>query len=140
VRKNRIKSQFLRNGIRFLPFLFTLGNAFFGFCSIVLAFEGELIDSAYCIFLGAMMDALDGRIARFMKVESALGLELDSLCDAISFCLAPAFLAYVWHLRWLGASGIVIGAFFLLAGLFRLARFNLLHDEQGTFFLAFRLR
>lgn len=127
--------KILKRGIRFVPFLFTIGNAFFGFCSIALAVQGERVAAIYCIFISAMMDALDGRAARLMKVESDLGVELDSLSDAISFCLAPAFLAYLWPLRTLGFLGIVIGAFYLLAGLFRLARFNLLHDQQTFFFI-----
>jgi len=106
------RKLFFKRGIRFLPHLFTLGNAFFGFCSLVLALEGELISAAYCIFLGAMMDALDGRVARLMRVESQLGVEMDSLCDAITFCLAPAFLAYVWFLR-----------------------FNVMHTSQKMFFI-----
>jgi len=133
-RRARAK-KFFKNGGRFLPFLFTFGNAFFGFCSIALAVEGERIAAAYCIFISAMMDALDGRVARLMKVESEIGVELDSLCDAISFCLAPAYLAYVWNLRSFGFVGIVMGALFLMAGLFRLARFNVLHDEQTVFFI-----
>lgn len=131
----RAKKFLYDHGGRFLPSLFTLGNAFFGFASIALAFEGERIAAAYCIFLAAMMDALDGRVARLMKVESDFGLELDSLCDAVSFCLAPACLAYVWYLRPLGFFGILVAALFLMAGLFRLARFNLIHDEQLLFFM-----
>ena len=125
----------LRNKFRFLPHLFTLGNAFFGFCSIVLALEGELISAAYCVFLGAMMDALDGRVARLMRVESELGLEMDSLCDAITFCLAPAFLAYVWFLKTLGFFGVVLSSIYLLAGILRLARFNVMHTSQKMFFI-----
>ena len=126
---------FLKRKFRFLPHLFTLGNAFFGFSSLILVFEGELVAAAYCIFLGALMDALDGRVARFMGVESELGVQLDSLCDAISFCLAPAFLVYVWILKQLGIVGVIVGALFLLAGLLRLARFNLIHAKQTIFFL-----
>lgn len=129
------RKQFFKRGIRFVPFIFTLGNAFFGFCSIALAIEGERIAAIYCIFLAAMMDALDGRVARLMRVESELGVEMDSLCDAVSFCLAPAFLAYVWSLRALGFVGVVVGALFLIAGIVRLARFNLLHDQQTIFFI-----
>ena len=81
------------------------------------------------------MDALDGRVARLMKVESDLGVEMDSLCDLISFCLAPAFLVYLWSLRDFGFIGIIIGALFLLCGVLRLARFNLIHDEQINFFI-----
>jgi len=129
------KKEFFKRGMRFLPFLFTLGNAFFGFCSIVLAMEGEYVAAAYCVFLAAIMDGLDGRVARLINVESELGLEMDSLCDAISFCVAPAFLAYIWSLRPLGFVGVVVGAVFLLAGILRLARFNLLHDQQSVFFI-----
>lgn len=131
----RGKKQFFKRGIRFVPFLFTLGNAFFGFCSIALAIEGERVAAIYCIFLAAMMDALDGRVARLMHVESELGVEMDSLCDVISFCLAPAFLVYIWSLRALGFVGIVVGALFLLAGVIRLARFNLMHEQQTIFFI-----
>lgn len=134
-RRQSRRLQFFKRGIRFLPFLFTLGNAFFGFCSIAFAIEGERIAAIYCVFLAALMDALDGRVARLMKVESDLGVEMDSLCDAISFCLAPAFLVYVWSLRYFGFFGIVIGSIFLLAGILRLARFNLLHNEQSVFFI-----
>jgi CDP-diacylglycerol--serine O-phosphatidyltransferase len=135
MRRSRAKKFFLEHGGRFLPFLFTFGNAFFGFCSLILAVEGEKIAAAYCIFVSALMDALDGRVARMMKVESDLGLELDSLCDAISFCLAPAYLTYVWYLRDFGFVGAFVAGLFLLAGLFRLARFNLLHSEQDVFFI-----
>ncbi len=135
VLRNKIsKKLFFKRGIRFLPHLFTLGNAFFGFCSLVLVLEGELISAAYCIFLGAMMDALDGRVARLMRVESELGVEMDSLCDAITFCLAPAFLAYVWFLKTLGFFGVVLSSIFLLAGILRLARFNVMHTTQKMFF------
>lgn len=127
--------KFFKRGIRFLPFLFTLGNAFFGFCSIAFAIEGERVAAIYCIFIAALMDALDGRVARLMKVESDLGVEMDSLCDAISFCLAPAFLVYVWSLREFGFFGIIICSIFLLSGIVRLARFNLLHNEQSVFFI-----
>lgn len=129
------KKTILKRGIVFIPFLFTLGNAFFGFCSIALAYEGERIAAIYSIFLAAMMDALDGRIARLMRVESDLGVEMDSLCDVISFCLAPAFLIYIWSLRAMGLLGIIVGSLFLLAGVIRLARFNLIHDQQTIFFI-----
>jgi len=140
VRKTRLHytgkfNPLFKRGIRFLPFLFTLGNAFFGFCSIAIAIEGERVAAIYCIFLAALMDALDGRVARLMKVESDLGVEMDSLCDAISFCLAPAFLVYLWSLHSFGFLGIIIGSIFLLAGILRLARFNLLHDQQTVFFI-----
>jgi CDP-diacylglycerol--serine O-phosphatidyltransferase len=111
-----------------------MGNAFFGFCSIVAASGGDLVAAAYFIFLGALMDSLDGRIARFADLTSLLGLELDSLCDGVTFCLAPAFLMYQWQLRVLGTIGFLVCAFFLLMGLMRLAYFNITHKEQSEFF------
>lgn len=129
------RRAFIKKGITALPHLFTLGNAFFGFLSIVLASRGELVPAAYCILFGALMDALDGRIARFMGIASTFGVHLDSLCDALSFCLAPAFLVYSWHLKRLGFVGVVIAAFYMCLGVLRLARFTIIHEKQTLFFL-----
>ena len=120
--------------INFLPTLLTLGNGFFGFTSILFASCGDLVFAAYFILLGALFDALDGRIARLIGTSSSLGAQLDSLCDAITFCLAPAFLAYSWELNKMGIIGYLGSALFLLAGLFRLAKFNLSQEEQSSFF------
>jgi len=127
----------LKNGLRILPNLFTLGNAFFGFISIVCASSGEeyFLASAYFILFGAMKDSLDGRIARMTGNTSRMGLELDSLADATTFCLAPAFLCYEWQLKSLGIPGLVICAAFFLAGILRLARFNVSHSQQTQFFM-----
>lgn len=132
MRKRRAR---LRRSIRLIPNLFTLANALFGFCSIVFAAQKNFPAAAYSILLGAMMDALDGRIARMTHSTSEIGMQLDSLCDAISFCLAPAFLLYSWQLRQAGVFGFIVCALFLLAGVFRLARFNVTHDQQTIYFL-----
>lgn len=124
-----------RRNVALLPNLFTLGNAFFGFCSIVFSAQGDLVAAAYFILLGALMDMLDGRIARMLGVSSDLGLQLDSLCDAISFCLAPAFLMYTWELKYAGFLGFLSCSLFLVSGIFRLARFNITSGEQSVFFL-----
>ena len=134
--RNKARRRFLsKKNLSFLPHLFTLGNAFFGFCSVILASQGHLFAAAYLIFLGALMDTLDGRIARFLGSASDFGVQLDSLSDAISFCFAPAILAYFWQLKYLGVFGIVFCAIFFLAGLMRLARFNLISEQQTIFFL-----
>lgn len=125
----------LARGASILPHLFTLGNAFFGFLSIVFASKSIFIASAYCILIGALMDALDGRVARFFNVASPLGVELDSLCDAITFCLAPALLIYFQYLQKLGPFGFIVCVAYVLAGIFRLARFNLISDQQTLYFL-----
>jgi CDP-diacylglycerol---serine O-phosphatidyltransferase len=131
-KKRRIN---LKKGLQFVPNLFTLGNAFFGFCSIVFAAKGDLLSAAYFILLGALMDSLDGRMARLIGVASDFGVQLDSLSDAISFCLAPALLVYFWQLRKIGFIGIIVASVFLLAGLMRLARFNVIHEKQTLYFL-----
>jgi CDP-diacylglycerol---serine O-phosphatidyltransferase len=130
----RLRKLRIRRGITFLPNIFTLGNAFFGFSSVVFASSGNFIAAGYCILIGALMDALDGRIARLARVTSDLGLQLDSLSDAISFVFAPAILTYLWHLNRLGAFGFLSCSLFLIAGLFRLARFNLIQPGQTHYF------
>jgi CDP-diacylglycerol--serine O-phosphatidyltransferase len=134
--KSHAKSG-LKGGLKLLPNLFTLGNAFFGFCSIVCAASGKelILSSAYFILLGALMDCFDGRVARMTGNTSKLGMELDSLADATTFCLAPAFLAYQWQLNKLGILGLVVCALFFLSGILRLARFNVLHKEQTSSFI-----
>jgi len=93
VTRRRSKMVFAR-GVSIIPHLFTLGNAFFGFISIIFASQGLFVAASHFILMGALMDALDGRIARLLQAESPIGVELDSLCDAITFCLSPAILMY----------------------------------------------
>ena len=107
-----------------IPYFFTYMNAVFGLISILRALEGDYFASGGYILLAACMDAFDGRLARALGSSSYFGMELDSLCDAISFCLAPAVLLYSWHLGSIGFVGTAVLAFYLCAGLFRLARFN----------------
>lgn len=130
----RLRKLRLRRGITLLPNIFTLGNAFFGFSSIIFASSGNFISAGYCILIGALMDALDGRIARYARVTSDLGLQLDSLSDAISFIVAPATLAYLWHLKQLSALGFLCCSLFLTMGLLRLARFNIIQSQQTHYF------
>jgi CDP-diacylglycerol--serine O-phosphatidyltransferase len=120
-----------------IPFIFTFANVFFGFLSIIKTIEGDFIAAALCIIVAAVMDGLDGRIARYLGTSGDLGSELDSLCDAVSFCLAPAVLLYSWYLHDFGHVGLFAPALvlYLCAGLLRLARFNLLDNDQHIFFL-----
>lgn len=125
----------LRSKLSFLPNLFTLGNLFFGFCSIVYSTKEDFYVAAVFIYLGALMDSLDGRIARLLGISSEFGLQLDSLADAVSFCLAPAILVYCWYLKDFAFIGLLISSLFLITGLIRLARFNIIHEKQTIFFL-----
>lgn len=129
------KRRRLKRSLKLLPNLFTLGNAFFGFCALIFAANKNPYAASYCILLGASMDALDGRIARLTHSTSPLGMELDSLADAISFCLAPAFMMYMWDFNVGNILGFIGSSFYFLAGLFRLARFNVTSQTQTSYFL-----
>lgn len=118
-----------------IPHLFTFANASFGFLSVVNAMEGNYHVAAYCIFASFITDSIDGRLARAFGSASGFGMELDSLCDAVSFCFAPAILLYSCF--WSEAHPVyfLVLAFYLCAGLARLARFNLSNGAQTVSFL-----
>jgi CDP-diacylglycerol---serine O-phosphatidyltransferase len=107
-----------------IPNLFTAMNMFSGFLSIINADQGKYDYAAILIIIAAIFDALDGIMARLTKSSSELGVELDSLSDVVSFGAAPAFLIYSTYLHNINAAGIVISSLLLIAGGFRLARFN----------------
>ena len=113
-----------------LPNLFTLSSIFCGFFALTLcsgdASAQQLYQSALAICFGFFFDTFDGRVARLTKTQSALGMELDSLADVITFGAAPAMLVYKWGLDRLGLWGIVVAWLFVAAGAMRLARFNVL--------------
>jgi len=118
-----------------IPFLFTFGNALCGFLSVIQTLEENYFLAAVFIVLAALMDLCDGRLARYFGSTSVLGMELDSLCDAISFCFAPAILLYSWSLYQLGIAGMIVLGLYLCSGLFRLARFNTTSIDQGKSFI-----
>jgi len=119
-----------------IPNLFTAINMFCGFLSILSASEGNINYAAWLIFIAAIFDALDGMVARLTNSSSELGVELDSLSDIVSFGAAPSFLLYKTYFYSLGTWGIIISALPLIAGGFRLARFNIqLVGFSKSFFL-----
>ena len=119
-----------------IPNLFTSLNMFCGFLSILSASEGNYIYSAWLIFTAAIFDALDGLVARLTNSSSELGVELDSLSDIVSFGAAPSFLLYKSFFYSMDTWGIIISAVPLIAGGFRLARFNVqLVGFSKSFFL-----
>lgn len=132
-----------------LPTLFTAGNIFLGFLSILRSIQAALdvranlpnaaenfMVAAKTIGIALLLDGLDGRIARLTNTTSEFGREMDSLSDVISFGIAPAILAYAWGVQFLDAgsapalhdhltrAGKLIAFLFLLCGSARLARFN----------------
>ena len=82
-----------------LPNLLTTTNMFFGFMAIIYAIRGEYIFGSYAIVAAAVFDLLDGRVARMTDTTSKFGAEYDSLCDLISFGMAPALIIYLWALQ-----------------------------------------
>jgi len=120
-----------------IPYFFTFANAFFGFLAVTKTLDYQFSAAAYCIMIAACMDFLDGRLARAFHSSSYLGMELDSLSDAISFCFAPAVLLYSWYFGGEGLLGIVVLTLYLCAGLLRLATFNSLSTQKhaNTFFV-----
>jgi len=108
-----------------LPNFFTLTNAFLGFLAIIYISQEHYITAAWCIIFAAICDALDGKLARLSKTYSKFGTELDSLADAVSFGVAPAFLVYETNFNTVGFWGAFFCFIFVLAGIFRLARFNI---------------
>jgi CDP-diacylglycerol--serine O-phosphatidyltransferase len=119
-----------------IPNLFTALNMFCGFLSILSASEGNFNYSAWLIFIAAIFDALDGMVARLTHSSSELGVELDSLSDIVSFGAAPSFLLYKTFFYSMNTWGIIISAMPLIAGGFRLARFNVqLVGFSKSFFL-----
>jgi CDP-diacylglycerol--serine O-phosphatidyltransferase len=107
-----------------IPNLFTAMNMFSGFFSIISASQGNFIYAGWLIIIAAIFDTLDGFMARLTKSSSELGVELDSLSDIISFGAAPSFLLYTTYFFQFETFGVILSSLPLIAGGFRLARFN----------------
>jgi CDP-diacylglycerol---serine O-phosphatidyltransferase len=120
----------LRRGVVILPSAFTLGNLFLGIWGIITASRGQFSTAGWMIVGAAIMDLLDGRIARFTATGSAFGEELDSLVDAISFGVAPAMIAYYAFLQQGGEWAWILSFLYIVTAVFRLARFNI--EQAGT--------
>lgn len=118
-------------GIYLLPNLFTTAAMFAGFYAIVAAIGGRYSEAALAVFIAAILDGLDGRVARMTGTQSDFGVQYDSLSDLVSFGLAPALVMYTWSLSSLAEYGPLWGkvgwaAAFIYAACaaLRLARFN----------------
>lgn len=113
-----------RKGIYILPNLFTLAALFGGFYAVVMAMNGQFALAAYGIFIAAVLDSLDGRVARMTNTQSAFGEQMDSLSDMVSFGAAPALIVYEWALKGLGKLGWIAAFIYCSGAALRLARFN----------------
>ena len=115
-----------------LPNLVTLTNLVLGFYAIILAVNNRFVEAAIFVFLGMILDGLDGRLARRVAIDSAIGKELDSLADLVSFGVAPALIIYQMHLFDFGILGVIVAALFPVCGAIRLARFNVMDSDEMT--------
>ncbi len=113
-----------RKGIYVLPNAITLAALFSGFYAIVMAMNGRFEAACIAIFCAAVLDSLDGRVARMTNSQSAFGEQMDSLCDMVSFGAAPALIVYIWALKDLGKAGWIPAFVYIAGAALRLARFN----------------
>ncbi|MFZ3173235.1 MAG: CDP-diacylglycerol--serine O-phosphatidyltransferase [Carboxydocellales bacterium] len=112
---------------KMIPSIFTLANLLLGIVSLIYTLNEEWQLAATMILIGMVLDGMDGRLARRLDATSPFGKELDSLCDLVSFGVAPALLAYAYKLVAWPYFGMAIAIGFTLCGAIRLARFNVLN-------------
>jgi CDP-diacylglycerol--serine O-phosphatidyltransferase len=126
----------VRRGIYILPALLTVGNVFCGYFSLDESVNGRFNQAAMLVFLAAVLDGLDGRVARLTHTTSPFGEQLDSLADVVSFGVAPAFLVYRWALMDFNRLGLLVSFLFVVCGAARLARFNVqIHVVDKRYFV-----
>ena len=113
-----------------LPNILTLAGVCLGISSIKFSIDGNFIIAVTLILFAAILDALDGRIARLIKGTSEFGKELDSLTDFVSFGIAPVFILYFWELKNYGKLGWAITLIYSVCCVLRLARFNLTKIDE----------
>ncbi|MBI5343781.1 MAG: CDP-diacylglycerol--serine O-phosphatidyltransferase [Deltaproteobacteria bacterium] len=118
------KMKNIRRGVYLLPNLITSASLFGGFYSIIACLDGRYEMAAGAIIISAVLDGLDGRIARLTGSSSGFGVQYDSLADLIAFGLAPGILIFTWALRPWGRYGWLAAFLYVVCGALRLARFN----------------
>lgn len=117
-------SKPVHRGVYLLPNLFTISALFSGFYAIIAATQGHFDNAAIAIFVGIILDALDGRIARLTQTQTEFGAQMDSLSDMVCFGIAPSLVLYFWCLSSLGKPGWLIAFLYAVGTVLRLARFN----------------
>src|SRR5580698_9913295 len=112
-----------------VPNVITLLAICAGLTAIRLSTEGRMELAVAAIVFAAVLDGLDGRVARMIKGQSKFGAELDSLADFVNFGVAPGLILYFWQLHELGNGGWIAAMVFAISGGLRLARFNATMDD-----------
>ena len=114
-----------------VPNFITLLAICAGLTAIRLSTEGRMDIAVYAIVFAAVLDGIDGRVARMIKGQSKFGAELDSLADFVNFGVAPGLMLYFWQLHELGNAGWIAAMVFAISGGLRLARFNATMDDPN---------
>jgi CDP-diacylglycerol---serine O-phosphatidyltransferase len=114
-----------------IPNLVTLLALCLGLTAIRLAIEGRFDAAVYAILFAALLDGIDGNLARYLKGTSRFGAELDSLADFVNFGCVPALVLYFWILKDLKSLGWIVCLVFAIAMVLRLARFNVMLDDPN---------
>ncbi|MBI5236098.1 MAG: CDP-diacylglycerol--serine O-phosphatidyltransferase [Deltaproteobacteria bacterium] len=122
--ERHLKIKTLKRGVYILPNLITSASLFGGFYAIVASLDGNYVNAAIAILISAVLDGLDGRVARLTGSTSKFGVEYDSLSDLVAFGLAPGILIFTWALRPFGRYGWLAAFLYVVCGALRLARFN----------------
>ena len=130
--KNNLKIVSDRKARMILPNMLTLIGVCIGLSSIKFALDEKFELAIIAIIFAALIDGLDGRIARLIKATSKVGKELDSLTDVISFGVAPSFVMYFWSLNNLGKFGWLLCLIYVVCVTLRLARFNVNSNEEPS--------
>src|ERR1044072_9265095 len=114
-----------------VPNVITLLAICAGLTAIRLSIEGRMELAVAAIVFAAVLDGIDGRVARMIKGQSKCGAELDSLADFVNFGVAPGLMLYFWQLHELGNAGWIAAMVFAISGGMRLARFNATMDDPN---------
>jgi len=130
-KKNKFKVVSVNKSRYILPNVLTLVGVCLGISSIKFAMDGNFSLAVLFVVVAAILDGLDGRVARMIKGTTEFGKELDSLTDFVSFGIAPVFIIYFWELNQFGRVGWLLVLLFSVCCVLRLARFNLTKFESN---------
>lgn len=132
-KKRRVLKKFKTVSIRkIIPNLITIASICAGLTGLRYAFEGHYDMAIFMVLLAALLDGLDGRIARLIGGTSQFGAELDSFADSGNFGMVPALMLYFYALKDLGTLGWIIVLTFVVAMILRLVRFNISLDDEDA--------
>ena len=128
--ENRVS---LKRFYPYIPNLITLTSMCLGLTALRLSYVREDIHvSLMLLLLAAILDGIDGKVARRLNVASPVGAQLDSLADFLNFCVTPTLIVFEWHLKELYFFGWAATLVFLVGGAYRLARFNVMYSTKGV--------